>query len=527
MAGHWALGPVGSTPADRLVRYPLLAALLFLARLPVHASTNADELYAAGMSSAKEGKLDAAQAEFLEGHKKYPTDERFLTELAGIAYLKKRNAAAKHWLLEAVKLAPTDAYANEFLGTMYQMDGNLAATLKCWNRVGKPYLAAVSLPATGGLSSSFSARLFRFSSGQIFTTERLRFTEANLARSDVLASVRIDLLQLPQSSDYRAVVSASPLNVPLRGWLGQIAPMLRQLPYQAVVFDRHDMQGEGKNLLSLWRWDPDKRRANLAWQAPVHGNPQNEYKLWFDARDENWQIESERFRVYSGELGASYIKGLTSRLQWTLGGTVSRHTRDWQVAVDNRFDYALFSVPEHRLEVSSWGAFTAARLFASRFPSRLVVTRGGFAASWYPQASGETWKLSAQTQAGREFGRVPVDQLFQLGMERDTDTGLWLRGVLSAAHGRKGTGLLGREYGIAQFTLERTLFHIPFVTLSTGPFVDLGKAWNNGIGVSDAPFTSDAGLQMNVRTIGGVALTLVYGRNFKTGRGAFYSAVSR
>ncbi len=486
------------------------------------------------MAEAKAGRFDDAIATFSKGHKLYPQDVRFLTELAGAEYLKKDNGAARHWLLEAVKLAPTDAYVNEFLGTLYQIDGNLAATLKYWNRVNKPFLSGVTFPTNAGLDPAFRDRIFLFSAGQVFTLSRLEQSEANLNRAGVLTSTRIDLIPVPGRNAYQAIVQMQPIAIPLKGWLAWLLPPLRELPYQGLGFDRYDIHGRGANLTSLWRWDPDKRRAELEWRAPVRGNPRSEYQLWFDARDERWDLKlMPQLKLRSAVLGGNYIASLNGRLQWTIGGRLERHLfsepefgHAWQAMLINRFDYALWQWPEHRLTTSAWGSLNVGRLFGTT-DSRLVVTRGGFSGEWFPEPKGETYRLTSQLQAGRIFGTPPVDELFQLGMERDTERDLWLRGILSAADGLKGTGLLGREYAITQTTFERQFFHIPFVTISAGPFFDVGRTWSAPFNLRPGPLTFDTGPQLDIKTVGGVGLTLVYGRDFQSGRGAFYSAVSR
>ena len=52
-------------------------------------------------------------------------------------------ARPEHDLHRALQLDPKDEYANEFLATVYFLEGNLEAALKYWNRVGKPQIAEV------------------------------------------------------------------------------------------------------------------------------------------------------------------------------------------------------------------------------------------------------------------------------------------------------------------------------------------------------------------------------------------------
>jgi hypothetical protein len=155
----------------------------------------------------------------------------------------------------------------------------------------------------------------------------------------------------------------------------------------------------------------------------------------------------------------------------------------------------------------------------------LLTVRAGIAGEWFPEARGDRYKLSAHMQTGRAFGNTPLDEMFMLGMERDTDQSLWLRGIAAARDGRKGTAPIGREYAMSQTTLHMKLFEIPFLRVNAGPFVDAG--W---VGDPTRRFGSngpiyDTGMQAELRTIGGLTLTAVYGRDLSSGGGAFYTSV--
>ena len=70
-------------------------------------------------------------------------DKRFPVELAGVAFKQKRYPEAAAWLRRGLKIDPTDAYAKDFLGTVYFLQGNLEAALKYWNRIDKPQIESV------------------------------------------------------------------------------------------------------------------------------------------------------------------------------------------------------------------------------------------------------------------------------------------------------------------------------------------------------------------------------------------------
>src|SRR5947209_14677278 len=107
------------------------------------ASRNADLNYYYGIALAKLGDYAEAAHALLAGSRQQPRDKRFPIELAGIAFKEKKYSQAEYWLRRALKLDPSDSYANDFAGTVYFLEGNLPAALKYWNRVNKPAIENV------------------------------------------------------------------------------------------------------------------------------------------------------------------------------------------------------------------------------------------------------------------------------------------------------------------------------------------------------------------------------------------------
>jgi len=109
-------------------------------------ATQSPELdYLRGMALVHLERWQEARDAFSAGLLKAPKDSRFLVERAGAEYRLKEFSSAKKDLLAALRLNPKDDYAEEFLGTIYLLEGNLEATLKHWNRIGKPRMARVAL----------------------------------------------------------------------------------------------------------------------------------------------------------------------------------------------------------------------------------------------------------------------------------------------------------------------------------------------------------------------------------------------
>jgi tetratricopeptide (TPR) repeat protein len=505
-------------------------------------------LFYEGLSLARLKNFASAGQVLRRGQQLYPSDKRFPIELAGIAYRAQNRGLAKRYLRRALKLDPADGYARGFLATLFLLDENIPAALKYWNPLGRPLLQDVRFEPPPPLDPILRERSFAVSAGQLLTGNRLDATDANLKRLDILSNTRFDLTPLETGDRFNLFIHTMPESGLLRGLLGWLLPSLRELPYQGLTFDFLNIQQQARNFRSLLRWDPNKRRVNLVLSEPWRGNPQTEANLFVDVRDEKWNLLPAVYRgqgagslvdlsVRSIAAGGAFTIGLTPRLEWTVGGLLTyRHigtpiaapffSRGWSVELNNRFDYLLWQWPERRMRWNAWGRFNAGHLFTND-PSRLITARGGIQGTWSPQARGDTYRLSEEIQTGREFGNVPLDSLFSLGMERDTDPDLWLRGVVATTNGRKGAAPLGREYWISQTDFIRKILQIPFLRLDAGTFFDAGWVGDPSGTLGSHGVIYDAGVQFKASTAGGVNVTLVYGRDLVNGRGAFYTAVSR
>jgi len=512
-------------------------------RVVSEANTLSTDLYLyQGLALARLGRLHEAESVFLHARRIYPDDRRFPLELAGVAYRNADNAAAKKYLREALRLAPADNYGNDFLASLYILDGNLEAALKQWNRIGEPVVQTFQFEPVPALDPVLRERTFAISPGQVLTLERLRITEANLDRMGVLSGYRFDVTPRPDQRfdvKFRSIQNVQPLH----GWLGRLLPIASGLPYRAIYFDRYNLGERAINLNSLWRWDPNKRRIAASLSGPVWLNPRLRYRFVVDARDENWDVSTTYFSRQDGlrhlilqkvETGVDLEVGLTGKLQWTTGARVegrrfrngdgSRFFEDgWSFEQRNRLDYRIWAWPERRVRADASALLQIGRLFMGP-PSTFATVQGDLKGLWLPQSKAEKWVVSARMRGGRTFGMLPFDELFMLGMERDND--LWLRGHLGARDGRKGSAPLGSEYALSQTEVDRTLLQLPFFRLQVGPFFDAGWIADPSRQFGSRGWMQDAGAQAKITTIGSVKWTLVYGRDLREGRGVFYTAVS-
>src|SRR5579872_705017 len=161
--------------------------------LPGH-TANLDFYY--GSALAHLGRLADAEKALADGQRLAPRDPRFPTELAGIAFQQKRYPRAAQLLRRALRLDPRDSYSNNFLGTVYFLEGNQQASLKFWNRIGKPRIAAVRQEPTPHILPALLDHAFSFAPASTLTLEQLLDSETRIRALGIF----------PQFQDRKSVV---------------------------------------------------------------------------------------------------------------------------------------------------------------------------------------------------------------------------------------------------------------------------------------------------------------------------------
>src|SRR6266850_5717190 len=248
-----------------------------LARGPADQSPDLDMVM--GLALARQEKWSEAKQSFESGFRKAPGDSRFLVELAGVAYKQKDFRAAKDRLHAALRLQPQDAYAREFLATIYFLEGNLEAALQYWNPLDKPRLRSVAFAPSLKLKESLRNRALAFNAPQVLTRDALLTTESRLDLLGLFFGRRIELTPT-DSGNYDATLHLAERN----GWgdskLDGIISLLSGLPYATVYPEFYNLGHAAVNVTSLARWDSEKRRVSFAVSLPVYGDPGLRLRLY-------------------------------------------------------------------------------------------------------------------------------------------------------------------------------------------------------------------------------------------------------
>lgn len=521
-----------------------------LARLGQHATPKSPEFdYEYGIALAHLERWDEARAALLAGRRLAPRDTRFLIELAGVAFKQKKNTEAIRYLRRALRLDPNDAYANDFLGSLYFLQGNLESAVKYWNRLtpSKPQIDKVRADPAPRVRPDLLDHAFAFAPASPLKLEELRASDVRVKALGIFPDYRFDLVAQPDGA-FDLTFRGRETN----GWGStKVEALLRTfhgLPFQEVTPEYFNLNGSAINVISLIRWDSDKRRLATELSGPIRRDPRWRFRLATDWREENWDVVTSftgpasllaalnmRREVFTGEI----TRLVGARWKWTLGSEISRRdyrdvivataltpqllAQGYQLKETVRFDYVLWRVPEQRFLLSADAGVQAARLWSQPGESFEKV-EGHVEAHWLPRSIGDDFDTRASLRAGKTFGQIPFDELFMLGLERDND--LPMRAHIGTRDGRKGSAPLGRNYFLSSWETDKNIYSNGLLALKLGPFLDTGKITDPSPLLGSRQWLFDAGGQFKVRVLG-VAAAFSYGKDLRTGHNAFYVTMQR
>ena len=502
-----------------------------------------------GLALSRLEKWDEAKAALEAGAGKSPRDARFPVELAGIAYKQKDFRLAKKDLQTALRLNSHDAYAHEFLATIYFLEGNLEAALEYWNPEDKPRLRSVAVVPSVRLMEPLRNRALAFNAPQVLTGDSLVTTQSRLDNLGIFSSRRMELTPA-ESGNYDLTLHLKERNLWGDSKAEGIVSFLSGLPYATVYPELYNLGRGAVNLTSLARWDAEKRRVFADLSLPLYGDPSLRLRFYADARNENWNL-SQTFSGPTTPLtdlnlrrvaaGAEFRDVINGRWSWSVGAeAANRNFRNLGSALspaERAFftggnslagwvsaQGTLLQIPERRFLLDWSAKVTSGRELAAVL-GPFATIRGSLIARWFPRAKGDDYGMRWQIRAGATAGKASLDELFQLGVERDND--LWLRGHAGTIGGRKGAAPLGRRYFLANWEMDKNLYGNGLFTVKLGPFLDNGGIADSSGLVGSRGWLWDSGLQCKVQILGGVTVAFSYGRNLEGGKGVFYGTVVR
>ena len=584
MESHSLLDASGASPIRQLNRSQIVFTILALLALPLRATAQAQALVGRetesgvkqmyeqgrwsdvvravpepnaasadlqiyrGLALAKLERWEDAREAFETGAARYPQDPRFLIELGGIAYRKSNFKLAKNELRRALRIEPADAYTNNFVGSIYFLDGNLEAALKYWNRASQPKLADLSFDPSARVDPLLVDRAVRFSPDSVLFRDRFLAMDSQIEALGLYSSVAFDLSAKPEG-DYDLTIRA-PERIGLgSAKLESALTLLRGLPYQTVFPEFYDLGHHGLNWLSMVRWDAQQRRVFSEASAPLESRPDIRYRLYFDGRNENWNLTRTlspaalspfAMNMETAAAGAEILFIPSGLWSWNAGveysyrdfrnlGTVPAPAAPFfatgsSLALRAAGRRTLIRYPERRFTLES-GAKAEFGTFFESPVGRYERLEGSLAGHWFPKARGDDYELQSQLRAGKTFGQVPFDELFMLGFERDND--LWMRGHPDLTNDQKGSAPLGRNFVLENSEIDKIAYRNGLVSLRIGPFLDTGRVYDPSGYFGTRDWLWDTGAQMKIQILGSMEFVLGYGKDLRTGRNSFFTTVSR
>lgn len=531
-----------------LITAGVLLLCLSLSARAQDGNTDADSLFETGISFAKQQNWSEARKSFLRGREQFPSDPRFPTELGGVAFKEHDFDEALGWLKIARRLKPGDAYINDFLGSVFYIDGNRFAALDSWNRARKPVLANVRTEPTPRLDPVILDRAFTFAPGDQLTSAKLLTTEARLRNLNVFS--KFDFY-IAAREDGR---SDATLYADERHGFGRnkweiLFSLLGGLPGFAINPAYYNIRGTGTNLAGFARFDAEKRRYAGFVSGPIHRNPRWRYHLGGDFRNENWNV-----RNFSGlpgsQLGSLNIRRTAAtgdidsiesgKWNWSVGGEYSY--RDYrsvtgtvltpglllqgsQLKQRAQVNYELLRLPERHLLLGSNVTTQLGRLWSDDGGHTFFKTQGSVALDWFLNRKGDDYKMQQRVSGGGTAGDPPFDELFQLGLDRD-NTDLPMRAHIGTDRRRKGNAPLGRNYFVANWELDKKVYSNGVVKVTVGPFLDTGKITDPLDYLGSRKWLWDTGAQAKLKAFG-IQMVVIYGKNLRTGDNVGYVYFTR
>jgi tetratricopeptide (TPR) repeat protein len=507
----------------------------------------ADLDYYEGSALAHLERWDEAEQALRAGLRRAPSDKRFPIELAGVEFKQKRLSSAAAWLRRGLRLDPTDSYANDFLGTIYYLQGNLEAALKYWNRIAKPQIDAVRPEGSLRIRPALLDGALTFSPASQLRRCDLSTSLVRIEGLQVFASPRFQLEARP---DGRFDVA---LNLQERnGWginLWQaLLSTFSGVAYQTVYPAYFNLRGSAINVTSLVRWDAQKRRLEGVLSAPLRKNPKWRYRIGLDLRNENWDVRDSFTGVapvlaslnLRRQAGGAEVESFSSGTWgWSAGFEFSH--RDYRNVIPGSIltpsllftgnqlkqfagiHYDLLRVPEHRLTLTTSASSQLGRIW-SEPAHAFAKLQGSATANWLPRSEGDDYQTQLRVRGGGIAGDVPFDELFILGMERDND--LWMRAHVGTRDGRKGSAPLGRRYFLTNSEIDKNVYSNGLITVKLSPFLDSGKITDPSENLGSHHWLWDTGVQAKLRVLG-VGVVFVYGKDLRSGNNAFYFTTQR
>jgi len=513
-----------------------------IANRPPHVGDPSDFYFYYGTALARLERWDAAHAALESGYRTWPADPRFSTELAGVTFKQGNYTEAQEWLTRSLRIVPNDNYANDFLATIFFLQGNRDAALKYWNRAGKPRIESVFHRPTPRTNPVLLDRAFAFSPASVLRLPDLLTTEARTGQLGVFGVSNFEL-QAQQGGNFDVVFENAERNGCGHNKWECLLVIFGSTPAQTLKFNYFNIGRRSINFHSRYRWDTQKRRIVAELDTPLWGEPKWHLLVGTDLRNENWGIRTTfagtapflaALNLKREAVHADFTDVVSGKWSWSeatelshrsynnvLAGTVLTPqllTGGNQLKQAVGVEMVLLRIPERRLTIDSGAMAEVAKLWSGG-GSNFAKFTGTIGFHWFPQHTGDKYELQHTIRLGKTVGDIPFDELFTLGVLGDT--ALLMRAHIATHEGQKGSAPLGRNYFLSNWDATRSVSALARLNLKVkfGPFVDTGKITDPDAVLGSHKWLWDTGVEAKVQVFG-FGLALSYGRDLRAGRKA-------
>jgi len=472
------------------------------------------------------------------GAQRFPDDIRFHNELANLFLAANEPDKARAALNESLAADPFNSFASDTLAALDMSEGNVRSALRAWNRVGRPVVQDV-------LYNSFAAPAHwtipaarAFHPDAVLTYGQWRTTETRLLETRLFSTAGIDLEPSTVADRYNVNIRTTPKT---NSFANRLFDLLKGAPIQTSYLNQWNAAGSGINLNSMYRWQADRRRAELAVRAPTPLLPGllfvDGIGLW---RSENWDLSP--ILQSDGSMNRFRFKSTGAQI-------MLKHIPHYRFEIGAGFDYenrsAAGAAPNLPLDNANVGKilFEASLLMTdNRYRSRLhaegfagrafvfgnVDYRAGTVEMNNRLTLSQDYEsyLSWTVKAGTSRGPLPVEDYFVVGVDTYPPHNL-LRAHRAFRDGSYGNAPLGTDFALVNLDLERQFailpffntFNLPYVRIKGLVFLDGAKTWDRQNFFTEGEFLVDAGVGLKLETPTH-AVNLVYGRSLREGTGA-------
>jgi hypothetical protein len=238
----------------------------------------------------------------------------------------------------------------------------------------------------------------------------------------------------------------------------------------------------------------------------------------------------------------------SGRAQWAAGAEVSHRiyhdvvngtaltpalvVPGYQLKARASFDGKAIEIPERRFVLTTSSGTEIGRMWPADAqeqgsPRLFGKLEGSALAHWFPKADADTYEIQQQVRAGKSLtgaaDSIPFDELYMLGMERDTD--LWLRGQIGTRDRRKGSSPLASSYFLANTDVYRRIYSNGLISFKAGPLFDFARAAAPTSGLAPDQWLFNVGVDAKI-TVLGTSVVLTYGHDLRSGSNAFYATTA-